>query len=405
MSAQKKRVGFWLPFFTVLLVGLVYAFWPKPVAVELGVIEKGSMKVSVTDEADTRIHDIYTLSSPISGFLRRIDYDVGDQVVAGETVIAAIEPSDSEFLDPRTRAQTLASRQAAVSAKHLANEEVAQALADYQFAESEQRRIATLAKNGTVSQRESDDAERNYKSAKARLATARAALQIREFEVQRLDAILATPEQQKQAGQCQECMMVKAPITGTILKVLQASEGVVRAGTPLIEIGNAKDLEVVVELLSVDAVKVQPGMSVEFHNWGGNEPLNGRVSIVEPFGFTKFSALGIEEQRVNVIVEFVSDYPKWQRLGHGYQMDASIIIWQQDNVLQIPLTALFRERENWAVYVVTDGIVEKRLIDIGQRNQSVAQVLAGLKEGDTFIAYPSNQIQPNMKVVALDKLH
>lgn len=157
------------------------------------------------------------------------------------------------------------------------------------------------------------------------------------------------------------------------------------------------------ELLSVDAVRVQSGMSVEFNNWGGETPLVGRVSLVEPFGFTKFSALGIEEQRVNVIVDFVSDYGAWQRLGHGYQLDASIVVWQQEDVLQVPLTALFRENDNWAIYAVFDGEVEKQVINIGQRNHEMAEVVSGLESGDTFIAYPNNQIRPGVKVVALSE--
>ncbi|MEW9798728.1 efflux RND transporter periplasmic adaptor subunit [Alteromonas sp. CYL-A6] len=392
MATVRQRMGFWLPIAAVFLLGLTYAFWPRPVPVHMTEITEGPLQVSITDEGDTRIHDVYTLSAPISGQVRRIHHHAGDAVVAGETIVAEIEPSESAFLDPRTRAETLASKQAAESARHQAEEAVKQAQADFDFADSELARIRPLAASGTASQRELDDAVRQYKSGKARLANSQAALQMRNYEVKRQDALLAPPAAPDSPGRCGECMSIRSPITGTILRVLTRSEGVVQAGTPLLEIGDAKDLEVVVELLSSRAVMVEPGMPVRLQNWGGETPLWGRVDRVEPVGFTKYSALGIEEQRVNVIVSFTSPYEEWEKLGHGYQLDASVILWEADHVRKVPVTALFREAGNWHVFVVRNGKAVRQAVSIGRKNDNEAEVTDGLQAGDRVITYPNDTL-------------
>ena len=402
MQTEQRRLIFWGVIGAGLVVALLFAFRPSAVQVDLHQVANTPLKVSVTDEGETRIHDVYTLSAPIAGNLRRVELEVGDLVEAAKTVVAGIEPLDPAFLDPRSEAQAKAAIETARSAQEYASEQVNQAQADMDFAQTELQRIRELRAQGTASQRELDNAERGYKSSKAALATSRAALQMRIFELEKAKAQLMPPsrsnrEQARQNGSC-DCLNIIAPIDGQVLKVITKSEGVVKAGTPLVEIGDPRDLEVVAEFLSVDAVKMQPGMQVMIRNWGGIEELQGRISRIEPFGFTKISALGIEEQRVNVIVELTSDYPLWQKLGHGYQVDASVILWQQENVLTVPITALFRQEKQWAVYVVEDGQVSLRAVQVGRKNRDLAQVLEGLQQNDLVITHPDNRIYPGVRV-------
>ncbi len=398
MQAQQQRWRFWSIVSALFIAGLAFAFWPRAVLVDLAIVERQTLKVTVSETADTRVHDVYTLSAPINGRLRRIEYEVGDSVEAGVSVLADIEPVDAAFLDPRSEAQAQAELKAATSAKDLAGEEVKQAEAELEFAQGELARIRELRRQNTASQRDLDNAERNFKTARALLATAHAALQMRTFELQRVQAVLTPPNSgRSQSGLC-DCMSVVAPISGTVLNVITKSEGVVNAGAPLLEIGDPKDLEIVIEMLSMYAVQVSEGMLVDIDNWGGEQPLRGRVKRVEPLGFTKFSALGIEEQRVNVLVEILNPYSEWQRLGHGYQVETAVILWEQDEVLSVPITALFRQGEEWMIYVVEDGVVAQRAVQLGQKNSQIAQVSQGLEQGDVIIRYPNEQIAPGVKV-------
>lgn len=396
MEAFKKRAAFWGVIAILLLAALSYGFRATPVQVDIYQVKPSSMAVSVTDEGETRIHDVYTLSAPIAGRLRRVELEVGDEVEASRSVVAGIEPLDPEFLDPRSEAQAKAAISTAESAQRYAEEQVNQAQADMDFAQAELQRIRELREQRTASQRDLENAERGYKSSKAALATSRAALQMRIFELERAKAQLMAPGNgnREQGSSTEECLCLDiiAPISGQVLKVMTKSEGVVNAGTPLLEIGDPRDLEVVAEFLSVDAVKMQPGMKVLIENWGGDAPLEGRISRIEPFGFTKISALGIEEQRVNVIVELTSDYQRWRRLGHGYQVDASVILWAQNEVLNVPLTALFRYKEAWAVYVTKDGKAHLRSVEVGRKNRQVAQILSGLNQDEWVVAHPDNRI-------------
>jgi HlyD family secretion protein len=223
---------------------------------------------------------------------------------------------------------------------------------------------------------------------------------MRNYELERVKALLLSPTTtQAEHGHC-ECLNITAPVTGRILKVVNKSEGVVASGTALLEIGDPQNLEIVVELLSFDAVKVEPGQSVVIKNWGGAKPLQGRVSRIEPIGFKKVSALGIEEQRVNVIVDFQSKPSQWARLGHGYQVDVDIILWQGKNLLTVPVTALLRDKQHWAVFVVDNGLAQKRRVDIGRKNAFAAEVISGLQEHDWIIVYPNDQIADGVRVAA-----
>ncbi len=402
MSPLVKRGVFWGSLTSLLTIGLLFAFWPRSVPVDLALVARGKLVVTVGDEGETRVHDVYALSAPIAGRMRRIDAHAGDQVTAFETIIAEIEPSDPEFLDPRSQAQAEAELRAAESAETLARAEIERAEAELEFARAEIGRAQKLIADGTISQREMDQAERNYRTLSAALQTARANLQVRAFELERARARLLSPaETRTGAGQC-DCVPIRAPVDGQILRIMHTSESVVEAGETLAEIGDPRDLEIVVDLLSPDAVKVRPGQRVVIDGWGGEQALEGRVRLVEPFGFTKISALGIEEQRVNVVIDLESPQLEWARLAHGYQVDVRIVLWEREDVLKLPLTALFRHGSEWAVFAAEDGRARLQIVSLGQRNQLSAEITEGLVEGDRVVLHPSDRVAQGVRIAPRD---
>lgn len=402
MSIGRSRTLLWSVIALLLALFLLYLFWPRAVITQISYLHKSALKQTISDEGITRVKDVYTLSAPVTGYLRRIKAEVGDEVKVTRTVVAEIEPIDPTFLDQRSEAQAKADIETANSSMQLAQAEVDQAEAELEFAVSELSRMRRLEDSNSVSQRDLDNAQRIFKTSQAALTTAKSALQMRTYELERMKAQLLSPTStQVQRGSC-ECLNITAPVNGKVLKVLNKSEGVVNAGTPLIEIGDPSKLEIVVELLSFDAVKVVPGQQVDIKNWGGEETLTGLVRMIEPIGFKKISALGIEEQRVNVVIDIVDDIEQWSRLGHGYQLDVDIILWQGEDVLSVPITALFREGDQWAIYAVVDNHVEKRIVKLGRQNTFHAQITTGLIEGEAFIAYPNNQIEDGVKVRSRD---
>jgi HlyD family secretion protein len=368
--------------------------------VDLIVAQAGPMRVTADDEGETRVHDVFTLSAPVTGRVRRIEAHVGDPVAANETVLARIEPGDPEFLDPRSEAEARAAVQVAESALTLAAAEVEKAVAEFEFARSEHERTRQLLRDGTVSQRESDAAERAYKTTKAALATAQAALQVRTFELEQVRARLISPTASRSAPDECDCITVTAPVNGRVLKIIDPSERVIRTGEPLVEIGDPHDLEIVVDYLSTDAVRIESGDAVLIDDWGGDHPLEGVVRRVEPFGFTHVSALGIEEQRVNVIIDLTSPYDLWLRLGHGYQVETRVVLWEGDAVLQVPLTALFRDGERWAAFVAADGRAELRHVELGQTNGLVAEIRSGIEPGERVVVHPSDRVLDGVRVAA-----
>jgi len=398
VTVTTRRTLFWGSLAALLIIGLVYAFRPQPVIVDIVAIDSGQLVVTVDDEGETRVHDVYVLSAPVAGHMRRVDLHAGDAVIALETVVAQIEPIDPAFLDPRSEAQARADVRAAESARTLAEAEVEQARAELEFAEREHERANALIKDGTISQRELDTAERNSRTRKAALATALAALDVRNYELERARAALVSPTQTMTGSLDCDCVAIRAPVDGQVLRILQQSEAVVGAGEPLLEIGNPRDLEIVVDLLSADAVKVEAGQRVIIERWGGDAPLEGRVRLVEPFGFTKISALGIEEQRVNVIIDLTSPEDQWRKLAHGYQVDVRIVLWEEPDALTVPLLALFRDGGDWAVFVESGGRAELRVVQIGRRNSLETEVLGGLEAGERVVLHPSDRVRHGVRI-------
>ncbi len=400
MSLTTRRIFIWsLPVLLVIL-GLVQAFRPHAVPVDLVEIASGPFVVTIDDEGETRVQDTFMVSAPITGRMRRILLDVGDNVTQGDSVIAHIEPTDPEFLDARTQADAEAAVQAAEAALQLARAEVDKARAERDFAEAEANRVRRLFEQDLVSRQAIDERERAYRTQQATLAAANANLKVRQSELDRAQARLITPrETQHQHGKC-KCIDITAPVSGQVLQILQESEGVVQAGTPLIEIGDPADLEIYAELLSTDAVKVRAGQRVIIDNWGGDNALAGIVRRVEPFGYTKISALGIEEQRVKVIIDFTGPVESRRNLGHGYRVEPRIVIWEGEDVITAPITALFRDGDAWAVFVEEDGIAVKRHIKIGHRSGLHAQITEGLKRGEQVVLHPGDRIHDGVRLTA-----
>ena len=399
MTANSKRIVIWSVITGIVVIALTMSFSPRPVMVDLVEVRPAALMVTLDEEGETRVHDVYTLSAPVAGRVQRIDGHVGDPVTANETMLAQIEPGDPSFLDPRSEAQARAAIQAAEASRDLAAAAVNDAEAQYDFARAEFARMQDLIVDGSVSRRDLDSAERDYKARRAGLDTSRAALQVRNYELEVARAQLVSPLQtQESDGDC-ECIPITAPVSGRILQITDRSERVVRDGDMLMQIGDPRDLEIVVDYLSMDAVKIEAGQRVIIDNWGGAEPLDGRVRLVEPFGFLKVSALGIEEQRVNVIIDFAQEQG-WERLGHGYQVETRVVLWEAEGILAVPLTALFRDGEDWAVFVERDGRARLRHDETGWRNGVIAEIRNGLDAGDRVVAHPSDRVIDGVRVAS-----
>ncbi|WP_346900142.1 efflux RND transporter periplasmic adaptor subunit [uncultured Roseibium sp.] len=400
MSITFRRLIIWGLILLAVALGVAYALWPRPVAVDLYLLKRGPLTVSVDEEGKTRIEDVYEVSTPVTGRLLRIDKEAGDEVKAKVDVIAELQPIDPEFLDQRTEAELRASVQAAMAARDLAEANISRARAELEFAKADLARARELAGRETVSKRQLDQAKLAFDTRKAELATAEATLDMRTHELERAQSQLISPTELVNQRDACSCIPLYAPVDGKILRVLKKSEGVLQAGTTIAEVGDPRDLEIVVDLLSADAVKVSPGLKVVIDDWGGETPLNGVVRRVEPFGFTKISALGIEEQRVNVVIDLTDPPEAYAKLAHGFRVEVSIILWQGGDVLTLPLTALFREGEDWAVFAVEDGRAMIRKVEVGHANGLTVEITDGLKEGDTVVLHPGNNVENGVAVTS-----
>lgn len=402
LNAKTRRSIFWLIILVLIVAGLIFTFRPQPIPVDLIKVAQGPMIVTVEEEGETRVKDVYMLSAPVTGHMLRIDAEVGDDVIAAETLVAQIRPINPEFLDKRSEEEARAAIKTAEASLALAEAQLVEAQSEFDFAVTELERANKLIQQQVIPQRALDNAKRDYKSKRAGVNTAKAALRARQFELAQARAHLVSPADVQINDQDCQCVTILSPITGKILQVLHESEGVISMGTPLVEIGDPANLEIVVDFLSSDAVRIQPGQRVIIEEWGGESALQGTVRKIEPFGFTKTSALGIDEQRVNVIIDLSDPTEKWQRLAHGYQIEARVVLWESENVSKVPLTSLFRDNDNWAVYVEQENRAKLQHVKLGQRNGLEAEILEGLPEGSQVISHPSNQIVDGIRVKPRD---
>jgi HlyD family secretion protein len=390
-----RRIVVWVSAL-LLLALIVWGFMPKPVGVDVREVTRGPLRVTVTDEGKTRVIDRYILSAPIAGYSRRVELEVGDSVTTGQELVH-LEPMRSGTLDPRSQAEARAAVNAAEASLNAANETVTAASAEAELARNEYERVRRVANQGLISQGALDTARADWRSSQARLRSA-------EFNVEvargGLEASQAALEYSAAVPGEAVSMTVNSPVDGRVLKVIHESEGAVNQGQPLLEIGDPRALEIEVELLSMDAVRVHEGMPVRLLRWGGVQPLEGEVQRVEPTGFTKISALGVEEQRVLVICEIMSDYELWQYLGDGYRVEAEFILQEEGDALQVPASALFRSGENWAVFRVVNGRAKVTLVELGIRSGLASQVVGGISAGDEVIIYPGDNVVDGTRVQA-----
>lgn len=376
-------------------VGLFLGFRPQPLEVDVGQARRAPLRATLEQEGRTRVLDRYVVTAPVSGYARRLQLEAG-QVVARGATLAELEPARSDALDPRRRAEALARVAGAEAAVSATEQRAKAATSAAELAQAELQRVRALREQGHLSVAAQDRAASEAQRATAEQRAAQYAVAGARHELEAARSLLRYPER----GGAADLVTLRAPVAGKVLRIVHKSEGMVASGQPLLEIGDPAALEVEVDLLSADAVRIRPGMRVVFERWGGTGALEGVVRVIEPAGFTKVSALGVEEQRVWVIVRFSSPTTQWQGLGDGYRVEASFILWEGQDVLQIPASALFREGDGWAVYAVEQGRAVKRLVQLGQRNGLSAEIRTGIQAGDKVINHPDDRVREGVRVVA-----
>ena len=379
-----------------LLVVMLYSLRPRPLEVETATINAGPLSVSVLEEGKTRIRHRYLITSPVTGMLQRVAWRAGARIEAGQTILAAMEAEPSSFLNPRARAEAEARMQAAEAIQMQRQAQIDRARDALSLAIKEFARAKALHRTGAIATREWDAAESQVNIYTRELHSAEFALRVAEFEVTQAKATLM--QVQNPAAAKSEPYRIMAPVSGFILNVMEESARVMPAGTVLMEVGDPTDLEAEIELLSSDAVAVAPGAQVSIEQWGGDIPLRGKVSVVEPGGFTKISALGVEEQRVKVRVDFLDPLPPGKLLGDRYRVEARILTWQGDPVLQVPTGALFRRGGDWMTFVLEGTKAIPRMVQIAHNNGTAAEILSGLTAGQRVILHPPDALSDGSSV-------
>lgn len=392
MARNWIKQGLTIVLLVLVAAGFAWLLWPEPIQVDVARADVGHMEVTVDEEGVNRIKDVYIVSAPVSGRVERTPREVGDRVVAGSTVVATFRPATPSILDPRTRLELQRAVEAARAAKDLTTAELHRAEAGLTFAQAALRRTQTLSDRRVVAPSTLEKAQLDANVARQQVETAKAQLDVRTHDLEVAEARLIDPSVASGNAADECCMTLTAPVNGIVLRTPQISEQIVPAGTPLVEIGNPLDTEITADLLSTDAVKVKPGDPATITGWGGGQTLKAKVTRVDPAAFTKVSALGIEEQRVRVVLNLLDPPAQWTGLGHEYRVFVHITIWQSDNALQVPLGALFRSGGQWAVFRVVDGQARATPVRIGQMNAANVQILEGLRSGDGVILHPSDQI-------------
>lgn len=378
----------------LILVLLIYALMPKAVTVETGSVIQQTMQVTIDEEAKTRVREVHSISSPVAGRLLRVELEAGDTVEAGKSVLASVLPRQAQALDPREQAAAKADIARATAAGREADAELERANAAYRLAELERERVQEMFDKKLTAQANLDRVRESSRQALAARHRAEAAVTRQQAELAKARAQLLGPA----AGSDDNALAIIAPIGGQVLRVLQESETTLTAGTTILELGDIdRDLEVVAELLSRDAVKVSVGDRVIIQNWGGDRDLQGIVTLIEPAGFTKVSALGVEEQRVNVRIAFSGEPMNHKGLGHDYRVDIKIIVWEE-TTLTLPASALLRREKNWFVFVVESDRVREQQVIIGQRNAQRVQLIEGLAADDRVVLYPGVALEEGTAV-------
>lgn len=387
---SKSRLIVWSVIAALVLLGAVWAMWPRPMLVDMVEVSEGAMEVAISEEGEARVHDLYVVSAPAMGYLQRIDIEPGDCAYAGETRLAIIHSSAAPALDQRTVAQLRAAAASARAGLRMAEADLRRQQSELDRSRHDLERVRTLASTGTASSQALERSETEVATLEAAVTAAQAAREFARHEVTRADAALIPTSQPEPEAS----MGIVSPVSGIVLRVLRDSEGPVAAGEAILEIGRSEDIEVIVDLLSEDAVAVSVGDKVRVRGWGG-PAVWGEVRLIEPYAFTKISALGIEEQRANVVIDLNQSA---DGLGHGYRVRTDIIVWQEDTTLRVPMTALFKSEGEWRVYKLDGGKARLIPVEVGHMNGRMAQVLGGLMAGDKVVEYPSAQLRDGMSI-------
>jgi len=376
----------------VVVLGIAaMATWPGSIEVSTAKVDRGPMQVTLDKDGETRVRDKFVVSAPVAGRLQRIELEPGDAVVKGKSVVARVATADAPLLDPRTRSELEASVDAARAAVGQAQAGRDRAAAELTRARTTLQRQQELMKAGAVAADSLDAAE-------TAVATAGDAHKAAEFTVSRAEYELKLARARLQAPAAGgRAIEIVAPVSGVVLKRLRESESVVPVGEPLLEIGEPSRIEIVADFLSTDAVRIQPGAAVLVEGWGGSDPLQGRVRRVEPAGFMKVSALGVEEQRVNVLIDF-DDTGAAGRLGDGYRVEVRVVVWQGDDVVKVPVGGLFRRGTAWAAFTIEGEHVKLQAVELGQRNDVDAQVVKGLSDGQTIVLHPPDTLTDGARI-------
>jgi HlyD family secretion protein len=387
MKKLWKRI-IWITVGLIVLAMVVVAFLPKPLMVDASRATRGTMQVALEAEGRTRVHDMFVVAAPVTGRLARVELMEGDPIERGAVVATIypppVDPLQREQLEGRIRAAEANFRQATAGAQQIA--------ASLEQAQRERERMRALEEAGSISRQDRERAESAVVTATKELEAARYRAQGAANEVAVAKAGRGAYAVQGRSG---GTVTLRSPVGGRVLRVLERSERIVPAGTPVAQVGDPEGLEIVIDVLSSDAVKIKPGGTVMIEGWGGEKALRARVKYVEPSAFTKVSALGIDEQRVNVIAEFVDLDP---RIGDGFRVDARIVLWESDGVIKIPTSALFRGDGGWSVFVIREGKAVLTPVKLGQRNAFEAEVLGGVPEGAEVIVHPSDKIVDGVMV-------
>ncbi|MBI5423547.1 MAG: HlyD family efflux transporter periplasmic adaptor subunit [Opitutae bacterium] len=389
-APAKRPARRWLPYVigVAVLALIALGLRPKPAPVETARAAFGPLRATVSEEGKTRIKQRYVVAAPVTGQLRRIPFKPGAEIEANVTVVATIDPLSASPLDARNRALAEARRDAARSM-------LEKSRTAHELAKSELRRIEQMFSAKTVSPQDLESAQMRETAAAREVASAAGALAQADAE---LSANAGTPASARTAHSPIE---VRSPVSGRVLHVFQESERAVTTGMPLVEIGDPADLEVVVEMLSRDGAAIPSGATVLLDQWGGATPLAGRVRLVEPAAFTKISALGVEEQRVNVVVDITTPLEQRRSLGDNFRVEARVIVWEDARVLKVPSSGLFRRGSDWAAFVLRDGRAQLVPVKAGRSSGAETQVVDGLKEGDEVILYPGDRIAEGQRVVPM----
>lgn len=395
MKLSQRSLLYAIP--AVLIAALLwYAFAPPAAEVDLATVTRGKLEVTVNEDGKTRIKERYVVSTPLAGELLRVDLHAGDPVQAGETLLAVIEPGDPSLLDVRAKAEAEARVKTAEARQLHARTQLDRARATKTYAQTEHDRAERLLPKKAVTEEAYSSAVHLLRTATEDERAAEFAVRIADFELQQAQAALtrSQPSDQIPVGSFE----IRSPVNGEVLRVFQESAAMLPGGTRLMELGDRTDLEVEIDVLSSDGVRIPIGAKVYLDHWGSTRPLLARVRVVEPQAFLKISALGVEEQRVNVIADFVDPPGARERLGDAYRIEARIVIWEGENVLKVNAGALFRKRGGWAVYRIVNGRAKLTDVEVGRTSGIETEIIAGLDENDQLVAYPSDQVRDGVRV-------